>query len=271
MSDHLIIGSYNLRTHGGKDPFPNDWESRMPRIRADISNLGYHIWGAQETCDFYAANICQGNNFTAIGHGRNENAEGEACHIYYDRERLELLKHETFWLSSEPEVFSTVPGAIHPRICTAGIFRDRVSGREFIFANTHLEHRVQEVQKLQLEYLFARLANYEKLPLILTGDFNAFPDSPAALYAMEMLHDARSISRTPVTYQGPTYHGFISSPAKRTLKTQDRIDYILVSDGITVERFEVPDNFTAPDTASSDHYPLAAEISFGAAGGDRTC
>ena len=264
MPENLIIGSYNLRTHGGRDPFPNDWESRMPRIRADIARAGYHIWGAQETCDFYAANICQGNSFVSIGHGRDENAAGEACHIYYDSERLEVLRHETFWLSSEPEKCSTVPGAIYPRICTAGIFRDKVSKREFIFANTHLEHRVLEVQKKQLEYLFAHLGNDEKRPLILTGDFNAFPDTPAVCYAMEMLHDARNISRTPVTYQGPTYHGFISSPAERT--HTDRIDYIFVSDGVTVERFDVTDNFTGPDTASSDHFPLRAEISFAAAG-----
>lgn len=259
-SSNLVVGSYNLRTPGSKDPYPNDWESRMPRIRADIARMGYHIFGAQETMDFYNEHICSGNSFAAFGNGRCENADGESCNVYYDTERLELLEHETFWLSETPERYSIVPGAIYPRICTAGIFCDRVTEKKFIFANTHLEHRVKELQKVQLEYLFAHLKSYEKLPLILTGDFNAYPDAPAARYAMEQLRDARALSKVPVSHQGATFHGYVSDAASR--KHTDRIDYILVSEGITVERFEVPDNFTAPDTAASDHFPLLAEISF---------
>ena len=259
-SENLIVGSYNLRTPGGNDPFPNDWESRMPRIRADIARMGYHIFGAQESIDFYNDHICSGNTFAAFGRGRCENADGESCNVYYDQERLELLEYETFWLSATPEKHSLVPGAIYPRICTAGIFRDKVTEKRFIFANTHLEHRVKELQKLQLEYLFARLRTYEKLPLILTGDFNAYPGSPAVRYAVEQLRDARELSETPVLHTGATYHGFVSDVSLRTLS--ERIDYILVSAGISVRRFEVVDNFIAPDTASSDHFPLVAEVAF---------
>ena len=259
-SENLIVGSYNLRTPGAKDPFPNDWESRMPRIRADIARMGYHIFGAQETMDFYNEHICRGNSFAAFGHGRCENGDGESCNVYYDRERLELLRHETFWLSETPEAHSVVPGATYPRICTAGVFLDKVTEKKFIFANTHLEHRVKELQKLQLEYLFARLKTYEKLPLILTGDFNAYPDTPAARYAMEQLRDARALSKVPVSHTGATFHGYVSEVSSRT--QSDRIDYILVSEEIAVERFEVVDNFTAFNTAASDHFPLAAEISF---------
>ena len=260
MDKNLIVGSYNLRTYGSKDPFPNDWQSRMPRINADVKKMGYHIFGTQETYDFYAEHICTGTSFAAIGHGRCENADGEACDIYYDTQRLELLQHGTFWLSATPEVCSVVPGAIYPRICTWGIFKDKSSGKEFLFANTHLEHRVKELQKNQLEFLFEHLEKYRKnLPLILTGDFNAYPESPAVEYALSKLLDARAESKTPVQHSGATFHGYVSDPAAR--KHTDRIDYILVSEGITVENFCVPDNFVAPDTASSDHFPLVAEIS----------
>ena len=261
MKCELIVGSYNLRTPGSKDPYPNDWESRMPRIRADIARMGYHIFGAQETMDFYNEYICSGNSFAAIGHGRCENADGESCNVYYDTQKLELLRHETFWLSETPEVYSIVPGAIYPRICTAGVFADKASGKKFIFANTHLEHRVKELQKVQLEFLFDRLEKkYEKLPLILTGDFNAYPDAPAARYAAEKLRDAWNCSETPVTHQGATYHGYISDPLQR--KHSDRIDYIFVSEEIRVERLEVRENFTGLNTASSDHFPLRAEINW---------
>lgn len=260
MNKNLIVGSYNLRTYGSKDPFPNDWQSRMPRINADVKKMGYHIFGTQETYDFYAEHICTGTSFAAIGHGRCENADGEACNIYYDTQRLELLQHGTFWLSATPEVYSVVPGAIYPRICTWGRFKDKVSDKEFLFANTHLEHRVKELQKNQLEFLFAYLEQYRcGLPLILTGDFNAYPDSPALQYALGKLLDARAESKTPVAHSGATFHGYVSDPAQR--KHTDRIDYILLSEGVTVESFSVPDNFTAENTASSDHFPLVAEIS----------
>lgn len=259
MHENLIVGSYNLRTPGSNDPAPNDWQSRMPRINADIRGMGYHIWGAQETIDFYDKYICAGNNFVSVGHGRDTDSDGEACNIYYDRERLELLSHETFWLSPTPEHCSVVPGATYPRICTVGIFKDKVSGKEFVFANTHLEHRVKEIQKTQLEFLFDRLEKkYSKWPVIVTGDFNAFPDSPAAAYAVSKLRDAMACSLTPCSHSGATFHGYRSDPSQR--KHPDRIDYILVSEEFTVESFEVRDNFTAADTASSDHFPLRAEI-----------
>lgn len=261
MSDRLIVGSYNLRTPGGKDPFPNNWESRLPRIVEDARKMSLDIWGAQETIDFYDEYICAHSSYAAAGHGRGSNKDGEACSIYYNKERFEIGQHETFWLSETPEICSVVKGATYPRICTAGIFTDRISRKSFVFANTHLEHRVKELQKEQLEFLFARLEErYSGLPLVLTGDFNAFPESPACVYAMSKLQDARSISRIPVSYTGATYHGFVSNASDR--KISDRIDYILVSGGIEVGKFDVVDNFTAPDTASSDHFPLRAEICF---------
>jgi endonuclease/exonuclease/phosphatase family metal-dependent hydrolase len=261
MPCKLIVGSYNLRTPGSKDPFPNDWESRMPRINADIARMGYHIFGAQETIDFYTPHICRGNAFVSIGHGRCENADGEACNIYYDKDKLECLSHETFWLSPTPERCSVVKGATYPRICTVGVFEEKTSRTKFIFANTHLEHKVKELQTQQLQHLFEKLNSaYEKLPLILTGDFNAYPDAPAVQYALTQLRDARALSAVPATFSGATYHGYISDPAQR--RQTDRIDYIFVSEHVSVERFEVIDNFTDTDTASSDHFPLRAGISF---------
>jgi endonuclease/exonuclease/phosphatase family metal-dependent hydrolase len=77
---------------------------------------------------------------------------------------------------------------------------------------------------------------------------------------MNQLRDARQITQVPALYSGPTYHGFLSDPGAR--KHKDRIDYILVSDEVNVERFDAVDNFTGENTASSDHFPLVAEITF---------
>ena len=154
----LIIGSFNLRTPGSNDPYPNDWRSRIPRIRATCARAGFHVWGAQETVDFYDGPICRDTAFKSIGCGRCEKADGEACHIYFDSLRLAPLRTETFWLTATPERYSVIPGATYPRIAVAAVFLDRETGARFIFCTTHLEHREKALQLGQMEYLFAHLA-----------------------------------------------------------------------------------------------------------------
>ena len=73
--------------------------------------------------------------------------------------------------------------------------------------------------------------------------------------AKGVLRDSFDLTETPHTGPVCTSHGY-KPPATR------RIDYIFVSEHVSVERFEVIDNFTDTDTASSDHFPLRAEISF---------
>ena len=254
----LIIGSFNLRTPGSNDAYPNDWRSRIPRIRATCARAGFHVWGAQETVDFYDGPICRDTAFKSIGCGRCEKADGEACHIYHDSVRLVPLRTETFWLTATPERYSIIPGATYPRIAVAAVFLDRETGTHFIFCTTHLEHRVKELQLGQMEYLFAHLERtFPDLPLILTGDFNAFPGAPAVEYTASKLRDARSVSEMPVSYDGPTWHGYEPDPAKR--KNTAPIDYIFVSEEIRIKRFEVIDDFDADGRASSDHFPLRAE------------
>ena len=255
MSASLIIGSYNLRTPGGNDPFPNDWQSRMPRIREDIARMGYHIFGAQETIDFYNEHLCTGNSFVSIGHGRCEKSDGEACFIYYDAERLKCITYETFWLSETPEKYSIVPGAIYPRICTAGVFEDKATQKKFIFANTHLEHRVKELQKVQLEYLFARLESaYARMPLILTGDFNATPEAREIGLITGALAARGAVDCTAGL--GGTFHNFGRLLPDRTVK----IDYIF-TDARCINSYVVED-IPVEGQFYSDHNAVCAVIDF---------
>lgn len=260
MAESLLVGSFNLRCPG--DKAPNNWENRAPRLFRDLERIGFDIFGSQETVPGYVKDICGKLGYRAIGHGRDADKGGESVAIFYTPQRLELISDETFWLSETPETCSMSWGTTLPRIATIGVFKDRKTGRSFIFANVHLHHqRMYETQKKQLNVVFERLkAKYDSsMPVVLTGDFNSNPSHPAARLAAEHLRDARLVSVVPAKGpQNETYHGYQADPAKRRHK--ERIDYIFVSPGITVQEFATVDNFDKNGLASSDHYPVSARI-----------
>lgn len=139
------------------------------------------------------ATIESENGYRCIGRGREAGGGGEYSCIFYDPERFDCLKENTFWLSETPEApGSRSWGSACARICTYGLFRDRRNGREFLFANTHLDHISPEARENGIALILERLKPYlRRYPAILTGDFNSFPGDKPVLLAGEKLRDAR--------------------------------------------------------------------------------
>ena len=97
--------------------------------------------------------------------------------------------------------------------------------------------------------------NCGPIPLILTGDFNAFPDSETYKIASKLLRDAAKVSKT--VHKGPlrTFQHW----GRRT--RNEPIDYIFVSKDVTVLS-HVTDGSRAKDGLPSDHYPVFSELQF---------
>ena len=259
MNSEIIIGSFNVRVPC--DPAPHDWENRKKRVHKDLTTLQYDIFGAQEAVPVQIADM-EKAGYRHLGHGRNQDLSGEGTPVFYRSERFEPLADKTFWLSETPEVFSMDYGSTLPRIATIVHFRDRQTGRELVFANVHLEHRLnnEECRKNQICVLLRELKTFQTagLPVILTGDFNAHPDEAAYKLCAEQFCDAFRISQTPpVRPEGKTFHSFQKS--RKNEITDQPIDFIFVSKGITVLSYESFDNFK-DDLPSSDHYPQKAVI-----------
>ena len=259
MDSTISIGSFNVRVPC--DPAPNDWESRKSRVHRDLIKLEYDIFGAQEAVPVQIADM-EKAGYRHLGHGRDKDLAGEGTPVFYRPERFEPLENKTIWLSGTPEVFSMDYGSTFPRIATIVHFRDRQTGREMVFANVHLEHRLnnEECRKNQLCVLLKELKACQTtgLPVILTGDFNAHPVEAAYKMAAELFCDASRISQTPpVVPEGKTFHGFLKS--RKDAITDLPIDYIFVSKGIAVLSYESFDNFK-DELPSSDHYPQKAVI-----------
>lgn len=67
-----------------------------------------------------------------------------------------------------------------PRTATDVVFEDMETGKVFRVINTHLDHECAGARKLGLEQILAHLRAekaFADVPVILSGDFNAEPDS----------------------------------------------------------------------------------------------
>jgi endonuclease/exonuclease/phosphatase family metal-dependent hydrolase len=123
-----------------------------------------------------------------------------------------------------------------------------VRGRNVRIANTHLHVR-HEDRVLQTPKIVEILASDTVIPTVLMGDMNAKPEEQSMGPLLSMWKDAWELAG-----KGKGY----TSPANPTRPARNRIDYILVSDGIAVESVEV--DASAEARMASDHYPVSAVL-----------
>ena len=117
--------------------------------------------------------MLQDYDYVAAGREDGEN-KGEACPVFFDREKFSLEHSGHFWLSETPDNPGSMSWGTHyPRIVTWTELANRESGKTLFFFNTHFSHiseeaRIQSARMLLQE--IKRIAG--KKPVILTGDFN---------------------------------------------------------------------------------------------------
>ncbi len=256
----LRVMTFNIRLDTPKDG-DNVWANRKPGVLGMLPFYGVDLVGFQEVLQNQRADLQAGlPEYTLIGHGRLADRGGEGVYIAYRKERLELIEQGSFWLSPPPEA----PGekgwdAAYPRITVWAKLRDRMSGGSFHAFNTHLDNKGSEARLGSAKLIMARIGSIAgKRPVVLTGDFNARPDSPpyAEITAGGVLKDARLVSRRPPYpfSDTGTSTGFESPPKARGI-----IDYIFVTPTAEVRSFGViTENWDL--LFPSDHRPVIAEV-----------
>lgn len=252
-SETFNLATFNIRCP--VDKTPNTWEERKARCLAVIQQNKFDIFGVQEAKRKQLDDLL-GDNFAFIGGGRADfKNKGEFSAIIYRKARFELIGSGTFGLSEKPQT----PGvkswkSACPRIATWGIFRDKKTGKKFIYYNTHLDHKSElaRINGIKLIVEHSR-KNNTGIPVILTGDFNANPASETYKIASSLLKDSADDSGTPHVGPMQTYHGY----GRR--KSNVPIDYIFVSDGIQVLSHKTDDT-QFPEGFPSDHFPVVTEL-----------
>jgi endonuclease/exonuclease/phosphatase family metal-dependent hydrolase len=255
--------SFNIRYDN-----PADGEDAWPRRRTKVASMvrfhGADVVGLQEALRSQIADLEAAlPELGWFGVGRSAERDGEHCAVLYRKDRLEVVAHDTFWLSETPAVAGSRSwDAALPRIVTWGRLRDRRTGLAFVVLNTHFDHLGETARRESARLLLRKVAEIAGPdgPVVVTGDFNTTPDSePYRILttgdgARGALVDALHASSLP--HHGPTssWNGF------KAIEPGRRIDFILVRPPVGVRQHGILSD-TFDGRFPSDHLPVLAEVS----------
>lgn len=245
----MKVMSFNLCCWGSEEL---SVENRAPRVAATIRKYSPDLFGVQEATPFWMAYLKENlPEYASVGAGREEKGKGESSAIFYKKSVFDLKSAETFWLSETPDVVSLGWDADCKRVCTRANLINLEDGKEYCYYNTHLDHVGPNAQLNGIKLINESMKKYAEYPMILTGDFNVFPDSE--VYAEVFLKDTRIASG--FTGKCSTYHGY----GHYTDEEDVIIDYCFVSENLTVKSYQVATD-KVDGKYVSDHYPVIAEI-----------
>jgi endonuclease/exonuclease/phosphatase family metal-dependent hydrolase len=257
-ASEFVIATYNLRFAGSEAP--NAWPDRRPVVKALLDRYQPDLVGTQEGLYQQLKDIAADQPaYDWIGLGRDGGSRGEFMAIFYRRDRFEPLEYDHFWLSDTPEVVaSSTWGNNVRRMVTWVRFRDRVTGREFYFWNTHLDHEVQVAREKAAELIRQRIGRLPAdVPLFLVGDFNSIAVANRAYDILTKeagLTDTWFAARERRNEDANSFTGF--GPLRRE---GERIDWILARGAIDVRATELV-TFRQGDQWPSDHLPVVAWV-----------
>lgn len=259
----INVMSFNLRYNTPNDG-ANAWPERKELVATTIFFHRADLLGVQEALHEQMLDMQQTlTEFKWVGVGRDDGkTQGEYSAIFYRHARFEMIEHGNFWLSETPEQVGSVGwDAAITRIVTWARFKDKRSGKTFLFCNTHFDHMGQKAREESAKLLRARSAALARnVPIIITGDFNA---NEASLVYQTMIappekdqrimKNARALSALPHVGPAWTFHGF----GKATERPW--IDYIFVSEGVRVLRHAALYEY-GEERYPSDHLAVFAEL-----------
>lgn len=243
--------SYNLRNSGARDG-DNDWAKRRHATPQMIRQEAPDVFGVQEgLIDQLQYIDAECPQYARVGAGRDDGAEkGEIMAVYYLRDRFELVNSGTLWLSETPaEVSRGWDGACN-RTMTWVELRDKASGKEFFYFNTHLDHRGKVAREESIKLIVGEIQRIagKKSAVILGGDFNTPVDSPIFKPLTKYMQSVRA--KAPETDHKGTFNGFGSAPDTIV------IDHLYYRGKLKCLTFATLDgDYGAPYI--SDHYPIA--------------
>ena len=258
------VMSFNIR-YGAANDGENSWKYRDYLVLETIQNARPDLIGYQEVLKFQAEFLqknLKGYGFHGVG--RDDGQEkGEYVPLMWRQERFELLDSGHFWLSETPEI----PGSVSwdsslTRMLSWVLLKETSpSGREFIFANTHFDHRGTQA-RLESAKLIRKRANtiMDQYPVILTGDFNTTEegDPYAALCKKTQPQGTPLIDAYRVIHPAPmddeaSFSRWVGHRAGK------RIDWILHSNDFVTLHANI--NYTQEGGRyPSDHYPVEATL-----------
>lgn len=262
----LRVMSFNIRNSGAKDG-ANAWPLRREIFCSVVREFRPALAGFQEVLADQFDDLARAlPEFAFAGVARDDGKrKGEWALIAYRKDRFTVVAEGNFWLSEQPEV----PGskgwdAAYTRICSWVRLKDRSTGRELLYANTHFDNKGKLARRNSSRLLSTRLQGLANDgPVILTGDFNASEDDPAVQLLMHPAApdliswtDSYREVHADRTADEASFHGF-----KGTVKGS-RIDFILHSSQFVAVAADIDRSDAGSGHWPSDHFAVTAVLRF---------
>ena len=244
--------SYNIRYNNPKDGL-NVWENRRETVTSLLKEENADFVGLQEVVYPQLKDLVEAlKSYEHIGVGRKDGkTKGEYSPIFYQKGKYKLLESNTFWLSETPNTVSKGWDASLERICTYGLFQNRMTQEKIWVFNTHFDHRgvVAREKSIDLITEKVKVLNQENLPLIITGDFNLTPDQ---IPIQKMQSDFEDVQKN-LAISDPYYATSNNFNTEKTSKK--RIDYIFIK-GLETLNAQHLYKKTPMGGWASDHHPV---------------
>lgn len=173
----------------------NSWPNRRHATAQMLRQEAPDVMGVQEAMQdqlYYIDTECP--RYARVGEDRDGGAEGgETMAVFYLRDRFELLDSGTFWISETPDNVSRGWDAACNRTVTWVELRDKSSGKEFFYFNTHLDHQGKIAREEGVKLIVTKIRQIagKKAAVILGGDLNTSIDNPHLKPLTRLMASAR--------------------------------------------------------------------------------
>jgi endonuclease/exonuclease/phosphatase family metal-dependent hydrolase len=226
------------------------WDNRKATVVRMIRQENPDAIGLQEVLPNQLAYLDSAlPDYQRYGIGREDGkSQGEHMAIFLKKDRLELVKCGTYWLSQTPDSVSMGWDAGCHRTVTMVVLKDKTTQRQMLYMNTHLDH-MGRVARAESTKLLARLANQwatADMPILIGGDMNT-TDNDTIFNSFHSIKLENCRILAPVTDTANTYNAFgKGAPC--------RIDHFFQR-GLTLRSFRTLNgDYGIPYI--SDHYPV---------------
>ena len=259
----LKVMTFNIRYDNPADSF-NAWPYRASFACRFLKNESPDLIGMQEVLAHqyeYLDSVL--TDYSSVGVGRTDGARGgEMNPVFFRKDRFEIIRTRTFWLSETPEIpGSKAWGANLPRIVTWVELSEKTTHEHFYFFNTHFAHDSDSARILSSGLLIGMVDSIASgFPFVITGDFNMLHSSQGyeiltgPFESIPLLSDSYAITEKRPMGPAYTFNGFSEN------NSSGRIDYIFVKYGMKVLEHKT---FIRKEHGIyiSDHWPVMATVS----------
>lgn len=255
----MKVVTFNIRCDYNQDG-DNNFQNRKDIILKKLNSENADIVCFQEVLPHVASWLKENlKDYYILGCGREKDLKGEQNTVAIKKDKFQLISMNTFWLSLTPEIPGTryEKQSMCPRSVTELFLQDLETEKLYYLLNTHLDHEGSEARVLGMEQILKHMkktvenkeqAGYGKIEMILTGDFNGYPESPE----IQLIENSEFLRDLTAGMEG-TFHDY------GRMEPPEKIDYIVVSSGLECSKRELWKD-CENGVYLSDHYPVSVVL-----------